>query len=1579
MNKIGAENLFSHFCRGFFAAFLVMLLFMSSPAFALSFQNINSDYVQVSSEKIFLAETTTATDTADSSTSTTTSETTDNSATTAGTAGTTTSGTADSTTSNNVDGIDYSNGSSCVISSLTPKESKAIMNITSDGFDGKILGDGIDTNEPGKKIDGAQIVGESNDGKNAVTQKPPNEMTDAERFKFLADRHIEGPWGLGLVLDDTLRVGRCADLQSQACWINDPGLSIRTSGTGFSSDITNAVASLSDVAERSKINMTDQEYEKLKQNIVDQNDSNFTNISWASGEKIKNSILTKSYGAKNATSCNNSNCAISTYSAFDKYYNSWFSTDLVVFNIGPTFFNQATRGLKSIASRVSTNVGKEEQTILGKGLANLNKTYSKIATGIKETPANLVGVQKMSQFWPNVQKHGFGPAMDDLIIKKKLFSNGAQGFVSDMLSNESQLMKLTPLQREQFFDDFQTFASYVKASNVKAKDYKSVLESAMKNYDDAIKVAGTNTDAIKAAQQALNSSKVDVARDLVRMGNEWDDITRLDVPEWVQNNEDLFSLQGLSVKKNGVANVEQGAISLTGKNYDMKSIMKEFEKNGNWDAWKASLSPDTFEVTEKGIQLYKVVPNKLEQSNVRFEDLTKWIKQYGDGRISVKLTNGNFVELSESGLGNLSKNQYLPASIDIYKTGFEKAEVLTPEDFAARITHSRMFSRYNTAENNVKDLTLAMAEKNFKPRKALSVLDRQFALEDNMLKQYFKDPLRAGIWKGTVMPILYWNAKRGFGNEDYSAYMLPDSWTTTAITQGVDRIYNDSFIDFFANEGSDQGDLFAKAINSFIFPIRSLVLDPALSTVPQLKEWFSRFSGEGGLQAGITNGSIMRDTVKDIAFYSHNEKCDGCGADMTYKDDYLTFGGFKITESAQVFLLEATDADEKAKEGTTLIAYTHHSNIKGKTGDIEGEAINLVDGRKDGETCDQKLREIGLGWAGTGAGGILAFGENMAYVINPGFGLIASGIQQVYLAPKLKDCVDDAEGYYIHFYMPPSEKAKTSQPKELISNETLTSTAAKIVDSVNGAVAKNSTDNSQPNVVSSAMDKLKQQFSNFSEQAQKANVLQATIKLDPLSTGGVTGKDVFYIWYKGSIMPSGYSTEGKIIWKDGNKSLEVNNETGEIKYNGKVVVPASKADHTRMATTPADTRIPAIVVPKTLTKIAAPEVDSPVFELNTNGEVRVVYAEVLSCIQKAVEAQTGIVFSGDELTQAFGALKNLKTSDYSGIFVQGGKIYLEGTGNRTQGVGSDSKVIVDGFWETKFSDNGKEQPAGKFVSMNFDYGVIALKPETNELIVWLRQHKDSVLDAKDVAGLTATKTSIIDPETECPVPALNLAAQAYPNDDLGQKKVTTFNQSMDHLGPFTQFITDGRIYEFYSKRDPTSGDCKDYFRIRDKDTGKIIKDSEIVGGVEGIKQLEDGTLVFSTADGKQHSLKFDSENGVPMLTYNNGTPETLLAAQGPNGSFWYDPTTGKWYPENGMQIPLNQGIKDNGLYIAGENGKIVGEGKNPMTFNVGTSTGTGLNIPSVPETVESLMLFVSLFLAASFIITRKRNFYKKNN
>jgi hypothetical protein len=757
--------------------------------------------------------------------------------------------------------------------------------------------------------------------------------------------------------------------------------------------------------------------------------------------------------------------------------------------------------------------------------------------------------------------------------------------------------------------------------------------------------------------------------------------------------------------------------------------------------------------------------------------------------------------------------------------------------------------------------------------------------------------------------------------------------------------------------------MFKRAFTSIPF-VWTKVIEMGMETNDFVKETASKYSG------GWFSGSGTRDVVGDVAFYSHNENCSGCVAPIVFKDNHLALSGFNAGINLQAFLIEASSAEQKAKTGSLLISYTHHSDISGKSAGEEGEPTNLSDARAKQLTCDQKLRKFHLGWAGPASGGVFALAENLTYFAGFGPGLAASLVQQMTIGRELQDCVDDVEGYYVHFYAPPAKEADKSKSKELISNEKVSNVLSDFstkLDSVVSEKTSSSTEAKTPtNPIEKSLDSLKNQFQDFADKSKQANILQASLDLMAPAKGTVVGSDVFYIWFKETLMPNSYNTTGKTVTTDGNKSVEINYATGELKIDGKTVLGTDKADHTRLIAT--DNRLPAQVVPMTLNKVSAPNNSSIVFELSSFGELKVLNASVLSCIQKAIFDQSGINYSGDELTQVFGKIKQFSTSSYGNIIARDGKINLEGTSPRVAG-GNTSKITVDGFWEVKLvADENGSAVAGKFSGITFEYGTIVLKPETNELIIWLRQHADAVLNNSDVKGLTAKVSSITDPLTECPLPALGLEAIPFANDELGAKKVDAFNTSMDHLGPFTQFTTDKRIYEFYTKRDSNDGECKTFFRVRNKDTGEILVDQEVTSP---IKQDADGTIRFTTADGKEQTLKFDAENGVPKVSYNGGAPETLLSAQGPKGSFWYDPNTGQWYPENGLQIPLNQAFKDNGTWLGTDkNGNVVGTPENKMTFNIGQQSASPLSLPSMPETALAIAVFISLFLMISFGFTR---------
>ncbi len=1564
------DSLVKEFFTTLLAGFIFLMVLFTNPAFGYIIETNSS------SGNIFFADPIindpnptqlgggTGTSTPSSGTGTSTSPSTETSTgtTNLGTGATDSSGIQ--VASSDPTAIPATNASqTCAVSKLSPLEAKGIMDLTSQGFAGEKIteGDLADANKKNdvKEITDASLVGKELGGDRAVKVDAPKYAAPADRFSFFNNQSINGPFGIGLIIDDTLRVGRCADLPEEQCRVFGSGLNMRTGGTGIKTDLVNAFDSVSSDATKdagtiASQNLSKEEYDKMKANYLDFNtgDKDFTTGSFTTdGPKITNSIYTQNYIAKNATSCNNSACTISTYSAFDKYFNAWLSTDMVVFNIGPTVLNKANK-LLSKAYRLSTSSygGKPLANPLGIFESFKNKTIDTL------TPKSLVGY-RYDRYNALLKEEGFDSIMEPFTIKAKLFSSGGGGENGKLVGPDSPIWKFTPEKKRKFFEAIENLRGYARGN--------------------AEYVAAAKAEFAASAKTAAD--KLTYAEKVTNYLVEWDDAIQLDTPAWMKINDDLFSLNGLALRKNGPYPDGQGYVDIsTAAPFNFKRALQQFGKDGDWRAWSNSQNADTFTALANGdLQLYKIDVKEVLANNATLNDLKGHIVKYGQGGVSVKLADGRVMSLTNESFDYIAGLPGAAGNLTVYKSGYVPTNPLTPADFANRVTDSRMVGRPETALRNLDEIHNGLVQNDYAGRKSYSFLDQQFANEGDMLKAYYKNPAVGGVYKGLVLPIVYWEAKKGLGNADYSAYMLPETWTTLSVNQGVDTLYKDSYIDFYANEGSDQGDMFKRAFNSLPFVWNKIVTMGASTnqfTSDMLnKVTFGFLNDDGMVQGG------MRDTVGDVAFYSHNENCVDCTGSLVFKDNYFGIN-FIAATGMQAYLLEAANDETKKVSGTTLISYSHHSNLEGKAGQNDGDSINLVSAQREGNTCDQQLKKLGLGFFGTASGGVLGVAENAAYFVGFGYGLIASLIQQMYYARELQDCVDDKEGYYIHFYAPPAKEAASTKSKEILSNETVSSALSDMSSKLD-AVVKEKTSagtektDSQKNPVEQSMDKIKDQFSEFADKAKSTNILQASIEMLPTSTGGVKGTDVFYVWFKDSAMPIGYRTTGKVTTTDGNISVEEDYTKGTLSINGKQVLGPDKADHVRMIAQ--DNRIPAKVVPVTLNKVAAPNDNSIVFQLNTYGELKVLNTQVLDCIQKAVVDQTGITYTGDELTQVFGDLKAISTELYSAVVVNktAGEIVLEGSGARYKGTGS-AKFVVDGFWDTRLEiDANQTATGGKFVGMNFENGSIVLKPSTNELIIWLRQHAQSILSSKDVKGLNAKLTTVKDPESECDEPAIDLEAVPQSGDELGAKRVDNFNTSMDHLGPFTQFTTDKRIYEFYAKRDETTGECKNYFRVRDKDTGKILTDSEIVGG---ITQSPDGTISFTTADGQNHTLKFDAENGVPKVSYNGGAPETLLSAQGPNGSFWYDPNKGLWYPENGLQIPLNQAFKDNGAYFGTDaNGNVTGTPTNPMTFNLGQQGSTGFNIPSMPQTASGIILFTSAFLLVAFFLTRRKQVIAK--
>ncbi|MBT7241646.1 MAG: hypothetical protein HN878_04090, partial [Candidatus Diapherotrites archaeon] len=994
--------------RGMFVGIIFLTLLLSNPAFAFAADSISfadeNPLIETPAEEVVPAVTTTAEV---------------NNGTGSGSA-----------TINDNEGT----GFSCDVVALTQEEAKGILDLAHNGFSGKNISDGDDTNANGTNLDGVELVGKDNDGETAVKQAPPTQAADAKRYSLFDGRVISGPFGIGLVLDDTLRIGRCkygVDERNN-CRVQGNGLTYRTDGTGFKSDLTNAFKSLGDTAYRTASGIDEEEYERLQNNIRDDNSANFTTGAFASGEQIKNSLWVDEYIARNATTCNNDSCTVSTYSAFDKYFNAWMSTDFVVSNIGPSLMHKASRIINTTNLRGGW-----------KPLKKMNSALAKFRHDLTMLPSQALGQKANSRYVELYESEGLGEYVKGLTIDKKLFSSGTGGWKDTALAPGSDIMKLTKEQKGKYYDAMSYMRSYSMTQNA-------------------------NTQALTAAYKAGEMDYITFGQRLSRTMNDWDDTVFLDYPDWLKSNPDLVQLKGVAVRKVGVPE-GTGFVDLeTSAPFNFKRIMKKFEADGKFGGeWKPSAdralgtNVDAFDSVGDSLQLYRLQHSYPLKQNASIDDVTSHIAQYGEGTVFVEFPNGTKMPLTNATKEKILRDPSLPGHVNLFKGEYSAAEELTPTEFVNMIGDERIRSRMGTAENNMNTIMRRLDEAGFKDRKYTSWLDKTFASEADMVKAYYKNPLQAGLLKGTLAPIVYWQAKRGLGNEQFSAYMLPDSWTTLSVSQGKDELYNDSYIDFYANAGSDQGDMFKRAFTSIPF-VWTQIIEMASEVNDFTEDKVSMLSGGFLGDRGWTN----RDEVLDLAFYSHNENCSGCSMNLNMTEGYFS-ATIDAPTKMQGFLVEAAEASVKQKRGTALISYAHHADFDGSTADIEGDGISLADSQSDGVTCDQKLRELGLGYFGTASGGALAVAENVAYLVGFGPGLIASGIQQMYFARNLQDCVDDKEGYYIHFYAPPSDQQKKSKSKEALSNESVSSAISKMSESVSNTTSKTE------NPIASEIEKIK--------------------------------------------------------------------------------------------------------------------------------------------------------------------------------------------------------------------------------------------------------------------------------------------------------------------------------------------------------------------------------------------------------------------------------------------------------------------------------------------------------------------------
>ncbi|MDO8428690.1 MAG: hypothetical protein Q7S92_05755 [Candidatus Diapherotrites archaeon] len=1508
-----------------------------------------------------------------------------------------------------------------------PQDVQRFMDLLNQGFLGNQIGSGQPANTNRDTLENSEIfdVIDPKTGK-ALKQEMPDQKFSALELQQWLNSGIKGAYSFGVILEDSLRVGRCPvaesieDYNALSCWMDETRLKYRNSGTGIVSDFKPLGQTLKDTAktfgrvllpasaekylgldENGFETFTEDDHSKLRklfglpdsaqnsfqQNLVESGDADSVTLETykrSTDSPILNSILTEKFNSQFQTTCSGSgtDCIISTYSMFDKYFNSYFSAEQVLSTGLPTLWFRAKK-LFNFASAGGENTVQS-------GIWPWSAPYRQVMDKIRSKLYDPTSENPLTQFLANKRSAklyqylreypNFGKFNNSLFEPHEwtdgyLISKGTsfrQWFYKEFTSEGgilAEIQKQPKSVQKAFFD-------YLSLLRDTARTQGGIALIGKRSYETTLKQFGYGS-----AQEI--AARIEYSKALTKSLRGWDSLVRLDMGEWVYQKDESAQFYKYFVKLKD----QDVYIPLYRDPAQWNQLEGKFWKDGHFGGdWQTGgTGVEQYESAGKNLILYEPDPIK-RVDNARARDILRHPPRFTEKFIATD--KGELMKMDPEMTPFLKDK--LGTRGDVFVGGYRKGLELTPEDFAARTTTKRavMTAAWEPLRNT-EQMYLSALERGLGNHTYTNILSKAFSERDELLTDYFS--LKGGP-KWTAGMYAYWWGKQGFGNEKFSAYQLSDGWLRVSWPLQDTALYDDAYVDFFANEGSDQGDMFKRVLNAL--PIDK-ILSTAADQFQPAKDLYNSVSGRGG-----------RDEVENIALFSSTEQeCDNCSLVLNARNNFQSWQGtFRSPTKMKSYILEDT-TDKTLKEvGQTLITFVHHTDLAGKVKNdsIASGEIKLSEAVQKKETCADIIKEFSVGTVLTS--GLIDVGPNAAEIL-PGLsaqqatrnskqkntaaiGLYMAGIdsvgymvfgwaaitasiaQQTIVAPKLQDCVDHIEGYYNHLFAASKEEERKKEEAKQEASKKAVEGLQKFADTVTGWFKS-----SEASYTHKEAEGLNKEVAQFLDQSKKNEIIEAYIETIGNAQGNLVGQELLSLWFRGEVDPLGYKTEGKRIISDEKHKIDV-----DIDYKtGKATATQEKdgvKTVTDLLTNPDTVRLSSTNTDNTAEQFPnrlgyVPMTGQGImFEMTINSDLMVIDPVILNCIQATVLEQTGIALNSNNLSEVFGKVINMATDSHANIqaWKENGRIVADGIVRRFV-EGPNARVQVLGNRETKLL-NFETKDIGFLDSVQFEHGVIIVKPETNELLVWLKRNKKAIINQDDVIGLNVKQNDVINPETGCTEPAFDLSAVPKPGSPQIAQNVNNFNTSLDKMGPFQSFETATKRFSFYSKR--VNGECKNFISILDKNTGDVYEApiKSLITTPNGIKVVDE--------NGKEHNLEFSAPNGIPTIQYNNEVPETLLGAQGKNGSFWYDPNTGNWYPQNGNLLPLIEAFRDGILTKVGSDGKAnsVASG-NVLSLNLAQPSSSGFNLPSVPEQPLALLIFV-LLLAISFAGTQLLLNSKKN-
>src|SRR3989344_3886647 len=568
----------------------------------------------------------------------------------------------------------------CDSSQLSPQESQNIVDLLKAGFTGDEIAGQTREDKDRERLDSnTLILTKPGDENVAVKGEVPGEKFDAWELTQFLNNSITGPFSLGVVLEDSLRAGRCETFSSEDCALTGPSLKYRNSGAGILADLK----PLKEIfTERDTNKFSKEEADILKSALVaeEPGDAQIKTAVRLESELIPNSILTDSFEAKLETNCNNSACVISTYSLFDKYFNSWMSTELVVSAFGPSLLYQTKKLFGWNARRGF--------------LSGVREGYYEFLDRFRKqfvTPDSFLGKIRKARIQSKVDKYGWRDYWQSMVDG----SSDGSGYA---------LSKTTEFQ--DWWGKMGAKGGWLE--QIKTADERSAFISMLKDMRSVNRAAQARTVEVEQAwtlaKETLGPDNPVTKQKYIEFGKEvgnWSDkvidgVFGLDHPEWIVRhpNLGLYNKGVLQIREDGTSEV----VDLFTEHRNFQRILSKFHKSGTFRNFENEREIFQSVYQTRGDDLVLYVFDQTTAQNYRGLSYSNLERAATNRRNTFALTDyGEQIIYNKASFPMIQSR--IGGNAQLFEGSWREAGVLTPESMVDRFTNARTFSNMKVSND----------------------------------------------------------------------------------------------------------------------------------------------------------------------------------------------------------------------------------------------------------------------------------------------------------------------------------------------------------------------------------------------------------------------------------------------------------------------------------------------------------------------------------------------------------------------------------------------------------------------------------------------------------------------------------------------------------------------------------------------------------------------------------------------------------------------------------------------------------------------------------------------------------------